>query len=193
MRIHPRVLALLVALPLIASSFAPSVSAAPVGITSETAVSVNFGYQYQPASVVAFGASYEMPVPLVAFLDTSVVGKAGFSLAGGFDVGATLKAIVFPSLSGGLLAAGLWLDISAYNVASSLVAVKAGFGPMLTVNLEPLYLTFSASLLALTNAVFGFDLGIAARYYIDAFALDLSVDYNTVGWARANFGVRFTL
>lgn len=64
---------------------------------------------------------------------------------------------------------------------------------MLTINLEPAYLTFSASLLALTNGVFGFDLGIAGRIYIDVFALDLSVDYNTVGWARANFGLRFTL
>ena len=167
--------------------------AAPLGITSETAVSVQFGYQYQPFSIISLGASFETPFSVVPFIDTSVVAKAGFGFVGGVDVGATVKAVLFPSLSGGLLAAGLWLDVSAYSLGSSVSTFKLGLGPMLTINLEPAYLTFSASLLALTNGVFGFDLGIAGRYYIDAFAVDLSVDYNTVGWARANFGLRFTL
>lgn len=169
------------------------VSAAPLGITSETAVGVSFGYQYQPASVVSLGASFETPFSIVEFIDSSVVAKAGVSFAGGVDMGATVKAVLFPSLSGGLFAAGLWLDVSAYSLGSSVSTFKIGLGPMLTINFEPAYLTFSASLLALTNGVFGFDLGIAGRYYIDVFALDLSVDYNTVGWARANFGLRFTL
>jgi hypothetical protein len=95
MRIPPRVLALLVALPLLAGGVGSSAAAAPIGITSETAASVNFGYQYLPAGVnaISFGAAYEMPLSLVAFLDTSVVAKAGFSLVGGFDLGATLKAV----------------------------------------------------------------------------------------------------
>ncbi len=173
-------------------STAPA-DAAPLGIVSESAVGVSFGYQYQPASVISLGASFETPFSIVPFIDTSVVAKAGVSFAGGVDAGATVKAVLFPSLSGGLFAAGLWLDVSAYSLGSSVSAFKIGLGPMLTVNLEPAYLTFSASLLALTNGVFGFDLGIAGRYYIDVFALDLSVDYNTVGWARANFGLRFTL
>lgn len=177
-----------------AAMLAPApVNAAPLGITSETAVGVSFGYQYQPTSIVSLGASFETPFSVVPFIDTSVVAKAGFALNGGVDAGATIKAVLFPSLSGGLFAAGLWLDISAYSLGSSVSTFKIGLGPMLTINLEPAYLTFSASLLALTNGIFGFDLGIAGRYYIDAFALDLSVDYNTVGWARANFGLRFTL
>ena len=167
--------------------------AAPLGITSESAVSVSFGYQYQPASVVSLGASFETPFSVVPFIDTSVVARAGVAFAGGVDAGATVKAVLFPSLSGGLFAAGVWLDLSAYSIGSSLSTFKIGLGPMITINLEPAYLTFSASLLALTNGVFGFDLNMAARYYIDVFALDLSVDYNTVGWARANFGLRFTL
>ena len=189
MRISTRVLTLIAAVSI---GHAP-VSAAPLGITSESAVSVSFGYQYQPASVVSLGASFETPFSVVPFIDTSVVAKAGVSFAGGVDAGATVKAVLFPSLSGGLFAAGVWLDLSAYGIGSSLSTFKIGLGPMITINLEPAYLTFSASLLALTNGVFGFDLGIAARYYIDVFALDLSVDYNTVGWARANFGLRFTL
>ncbi len=189
MRIPTRVLTLVAAAFI---AHAP-ISAAPLGITSETAVGVSFGYQYQPVSVVSLGASFETPFSIVEFIDTSVIAKAGVSFAGGVDAGATVKAVLFPSLSGGLFAAGLWADISAYSLGSSVSAFKIGLGPMLTVNLEPAYLTFSASLLALTNGVFGFDLGIAGRYYIDVFALDLSVDYNTVGWARANFGLRFTL
>ena len=173
-------------------SLAPA-QAAPLGITSETAIGVNFGYQYQPVSIVSLGASFETPFNVVPFIDTSVVAKAGVSFAGGVDAGATVKAVLFPSLSGGLFAAGLWLDVSAYSLGSSVSTFKIGLGPMITINLEPAYLTFSASLLALTNGVFGFDLGIAGRVYIDVFALDLSVDYNTVGWARANFGLRFTL
>jgi hypothetical protein len=168
-------------------------SAAPLGITSESAVAVQFGYQYQPVSVLSLSVTYETPFNVVSFIDTSVLARAGFSFAGGVDVGLSAKAIVFPSLSGGLLAAGVWADISAYSLGSSANVFKAGLGPMLNLNLEPLYVTFSVSLLAITNAYFGFDLGIAARYYFDAFAVDLSVDYNTVGWARANFGVRFTL
>ena len=189
MRIPTRVFTL-VAAALIAHA---SVSAAPLGITSESAVGISFGYQYQPASVISLGASFETPFSVVPFIDTSVVAKVGVSFAGGVDAGATVKAVVFPSLSGGLFAAGLWADVSAYSLGSGLSTFKIGIGPMITINLEPAYLTFSASLLALTNGVFGFDLGIAGRYYIDVFALDLSVDYNTVGWARANFGLRFTL
>jgi hypothetical protein len=186
MRMFTRVLAL-------AALLFGSATAAPLGITSESAVAVQFGYQYQPLSVLSISASYETPFSIVSFIDTSVVARAGYSFAGGVDAGVTAKAIVFPSLSGGLLAAGVWADVSLYSIGSNVSVWKAGLGPMLNLNLEPLYLTFSASLLAITNAYFSFDLGIAARYYLDAFALDLSVDYNTVGWARANFGVRFTL
>lgn len=189
MRIPARVLTFF----LFSAAWLMPVSAAPLGITSEMAVGVSFGYQYQPASVLSLGASFETPFSVVPFIDTSAVAKAGVSFAGGVDAGATVKAVVFPSLSGGLFAAGVWADISAYSLGSSLSTFKIGLGPMITINLEPAYLTFSASLLALTNGVFGFDLGIAGRYYIDVFALDLSVDYNTVGWARANFGLRFTL
>jgi hypothetical protein len=192
MRIQARVLAFLAALA-VTTGLLSSARAAPIGITSESAVSINFGYQYIPTGVFSVGASYETPFQIVAFIDTSITARAGFSFAGAFDAGATLKAVVFPSLYGGLLAAGAWVDISGYNIASNLAVVKASLGPMLNVNLEPLYLTFSFSFLAITNGIFGFDLGIAARYYIDALALDLSVDYNTVGWARANFGLRFTL
>jgi hypothetical protein len=167
--------------------------AAPLGITSETAVAVNFGYQYLGGNAFALGASFETPFSVVSFIDSSVVARAGFAFNGGFDVGVGAKAIVFPSLSGGLLAAGLYLDTNFYGIGSGASVFKIGLGPLLTVNLEPAYLSFSASLLALTNGVYGFDLGIAARYYIDAFALDLSVDYNTVGWARASFGIRYTL
>ena len=191
MRIPARVLTVI--LIGVAALTSTPISAAPLGITSETAIGINFGYQYQPVSVVSLGASFETPFSVVPFIDTSVIAKAGVSFAGGVDVGATVKAVVFPSLSGGLFAAGVWADISLYSLGSSLSTFKIGLGPMITINLEPAYLTFSASLLALTNGVFGFDLGIAGRYYIDVFALDLSVDYNTVGWARANFGLRFTL
>ena len=178
---------------ILAALLCGTASAAPLGITSESAVAVQFGYQYQPLSVLSISASYETPFNIVSFIDTSVIARAGFSFAGGVDVSVGAKAVVFPSLSGGLLAAGVWADISGYSLGSSAGVFKAGLGPMLNINLEPLYVTFSLSLVSITNAYFGFDLGIAARYYLDAFALDLSVDYNTVGWARANFGVRFTL
>lgn len=179
---------------LVAVFFATGLSrAAPLGITSETAVAVNFGYQYLGGNVLSLGASFETPFSVVSFIDSSVIARAGYAFSGGFDAGLGAKAIVFPSLSGGLLAAGLYLDANFYGIGSNTSVFKLGLGPLLTVNLEPAYLSFSASLLALTNGVYGFDLGIAARYYIDAFAIDLSVDYNTVGWARVNFGIRYTL
>jgi hypothetical protein len=189
MRIASNIAVVLVALSLSVSTGL----AAPLGITSESAATVSFGYQFQPGSLLSIGVSYELPVQLIGFIDTSVVARAGYSFAGGFDAGATLKAVVFPSLSGGLLAAGLWLDVNAYSLGSNASAFKIGLGPMLNINFEPLYVTFSASLLALTNGVFGFDLGVAGRYYIDAFSIEASLDYNTVGLARANFGLRFTL
>jgi hypothetical protein len=182
-----RVLALLVVF------LAGSSRAAPLGITSETAVGVQFGYQYLGGNTLSIGASFETPFSIVSFIDSSAVARIGYSFAGGVDFGVGAKAVLFPSLSGGLLSAGLYLDVAGYALGSSASAFRVGFGPLLTVNLEPAYISFSASLLALTNGVYGFDLNIAARYYVDVLAIDLSVDYNTVGWARATLGLRYTL
>lgn len=188
MRIHPRIMVLLLVL-----GFGSGSLAAPIAITSETAVSINFGYQYQPSGIASIGVAFETPFQLVSIVDTSIVARAGYSFAGGFDAGATLKAVVFPSLYGGLIAAGIWVDASGYNIGTAANLFKVGFGPMLNFDLEPLHITLSVSLLTLTNATLSFDLGVAARYYLDAFALEASWDYNTVGFGRANFGLRFTL
>lgn len=183
---RPIVLALLV--------LVPAANAAPLGLVLETGVTARVAYNFSSAQAFAVALEYEMPLAVPLPVDLSLTARIGYNFsAGGLDAGLLTKVLVLNSLSGGLLGVGLWLDVGANNLGSSLYNFKVAFGPFLNINLEPIYATLSASLVSLTNGVYAFDLGLAARYYIDPFALEFGFDYNTIGTARAAIGLRFTL
>jgi hypothetical protein len=174
--------------------FVPAAQAAPLGLVLETGITLRGTYNFSSAQAIAVGLEYEMPLELPIPIDFSLTARAGYNFsASGFDVGVLAKALVLNSISGGLLGVGLWADVGATNIGSNLNSFKVAFGPFLNFNVDPFYATLSASLFSLTNGIYAFDLGFAARYYLDIFALELGFDFNTIGNAKANFGLRFTL
>ncbi len=191
-RILPRSLSALVALLFFVL---PTTSAGPLGLVLESGITGRVGYGFTAGGGLSLALEYETPLDLnILFTDISVVGKAGFDFATkGFDVGVQTKALILPSVASGLLGVGLWLDLDLWRLGSTAHAFHLSFGPFMNINLDPLYMTLNASLLSLTNGVYGFDLGLAARYYLDAFALELGLDFNTLGYGKAAFGLRFTL
>jgi hypothetical protein len=173
----------------------PTVSAGPLGLVLESGITGRVGYGFTAGGGLSLALEYETPLDLnILFVDLSVVGKAGFDFAArGADVGVQAKALILPSVASGLLGVGVWLDLDLWGLGSATNVFHTSFGPFMNINLDPLYMTLSGSLLSLTNGLYGFDLGFAARYYIDAFALELGLDYNTLGYGKAAFGLRFTL
>jgi hypothetical protein len=172
----------------------PVANAAPLGLVLETGITLRGTYNFSSAQAIAIGLEYEMPIALPIPIDFSLTARAGYNFsASGIDAGLLAKALVLNSISGGLLGVGLWVDVGATNIGSNLNSFKVALGPFLNFNVDPLYATLSASLFSLTNGIYAFDLGLAVRYYIDIFALELGFDYNTIGTAKASFGLRFTL
>jgi hypothetical protein len=173
----------------------PTASAGPLGLVLESGLTGRVGYGFTAGGGLSVALEYEMPLDVnILFVDLSLVGKAGFNFAtSGLDVGVQTKALILPSVASGLLGVGLWLDLDFWSLGSNAYAFHSSVGPFVNVNLDPLYMTISASLLSLTNGIYGFDLGLAARYYLDAFALELGVDYNTLGYGKAAFGIRLSL
>ncbi len=183
---RPFVLALLLILP--------AAHAAPLGLVLESGLTARVSYAFSSNQAFAVALEYETPIPVPLPIDVSLTARIGYNFsAAGFEAGLLAKALVLNSISGGLLGVGVWLDIGARNVGSSLNSFNVAFGPFLNFNVDPLYATLSVSLLSLTNGVYAFDLGLAARYYIDVIALELGFDYNTIGFARASFGLRLGL
>ncbi|MFN3265613.1 MAG: hypothetical protein ACK41E_02125 [Deinococcales bacterium] len=174
--------------------FVPAACAAPLGLVLESGLTLRGSYRFTSAQAFALALEFETPLAVPIPIDVSLTGKLGYDLSqGGIEAGVLAKALVFNSISGGLLGVGLWLEVDARNVATALNTFRVAFGPYLNLNVDPFYATFSASLFSLTNGIYAFDLGLAARYYIDIFAVELGFDYNTIGTARATFGLRFTL
>lgn len=174
--------------------FLPAAQAAPLGLVLESGITVRGSYQFTSAQAFALALEYETPLAVPIPIDVSLTAKIGYNFSqSGIDAGVLAKALVFNSIAGGLLGVGAWLEVDARNLTTTLNTFRVAFGPFLNFNLEPVYATLSASLFSLTNGTYAFDLGLAARYYFDIFAIELGFDYNTIGTARANFGLRFTL
>jgi hypothetical protein len=184
---RPCVLALLVLIP--------TVQAAPLGLVLESGITARFAYSFSSNQAFSIALEYETPIAVPIPIDVSIAPRIGYNFsAGGFDAGIMAKAVIFPSIVGGLMGVGIWVDVDVRNFGSTLNTFKTAFGPFLNFNLDQqLYATLSASLFSLTNGIYAFDLGLAARYYLDIFAFELSIDYNTIGMARASFGLRFSL
>jgi hypothetical protein len=183
---RPFVLALLLILPI--------ANAAPLGLVLESGITARVSYAFSSNQALAVALEYETPLAVPLPIDVSLTARFGYNfVASGIDAGLLAKALVLNSISGGLLGVGLWLDLDARNVGSSLNTFKVAFGPFLNINLDPLYATVSASLFSLTNGIYAFDFGLAMRYYFDVFAFELGFDYNTIGFARASFGLRLSL
>jgi hypothetical protein len=191
-RILPRGLSALVALLILTF---PVANAGPLGLVLESGLTGRVGYGFTSGGGLSLAVEYETPLELnILFVDLSLVAKAGFDFAArGADLGVQAKALILPSVASGLLGVGVWLDLDLWRIGSSAMTFHSSFGPFVNINLDPLYLTFSGSLFSLTNVVYGFDLALAARYYLDVFALELGVDYNTLGYGKATFGLRFML
>jgi hypothetical protein len=174
--------------------FAPAADAAPIGLVLESGITLRGTYQFSSNQAIALAVEYETPLVLPIPIDFSLTAQVGYNfLGGGIDAGLLAKALVLNSFSSGLLGAGLWVEVDARNLATNTNTFRVAFGPYLNINLDPLYATVSASLFSLTNGIYAFDLGLAARYYLDIFAFEFGFDYNTIGTARASFGLRFTL
>ncbi len=184
---RPCVLALLV--------FIPTAQAAPLGLVLESGITARVAYSFSSNQALSIALEYETPITVPLPIDVSLTARIGYNFnAGGFDAGVMAKTVILPSIAGGLLGIGIWVDLDARNIGSTLNTFKAAFGPFLNFNLDQqLYATLSASLFSLTNGIYAFDLGLAARYYVDVLAFELSFDYNTIGTARASFGLRFSL
>jgi hypothetical protein len=175
--------------------FVPVAHAAPIGLVLESGITLRGTYNFSSAQAIAIAVEYETPLVLPIPIDFSLTARVGYNFGqgGGFDAGLLAKALVLNSFSSGLLGAGLWLELDARNLATNTNTFRVAFGPYLNINLDPLYATVSASLFSLTNGIYAFDLGLGVRYYLDVFAIELGFDYNTIGTAKANFGLRFTL
>ncbi len=183
--LRPIILVLLVSLP---------VSAAPLGLVLESGLTARVGYSFSSNQAFSIALEYETPIAVPLPIDVSLSARVGYNFnSGGIDTGLLAKALVLNSISGGLLGVGLWVDFDIRNFGTTLNTFKVAFGPFINMNFDPLYATISFSLFSLTNAVYAFDLGFAARYYLDVFAFELGFDYNTIGMARASFGLRFSL
>jgi hypothetical protein len=172
----------------------PAAHAAPLGLVLETGITLRGSYQFSSAQGISLAVEYETPLAVPLPIDVSLTAKVGYNLTqGGIEVGLLGKALVFNSVAGGLLGVGLWLEVDARNLATTTNSFRVAFGPFLNFNLDPFYATLSASLFSLTNGVYAFDFGLAGRYYLEVFAIEFGFDYNTIGTARANLGLRFTL
>jgi hypothetical protein len=172
----------------------PSVQAAPLGLVLESGITARVNYAFSSGQALSIALEYETPIAVPLPIDLSLTARVGYNFnAAGLDAGFLAKALVLNSISGGLLGLGLWFDLDARNVGSTLNNFKVAFGPFMNINVDPFYATLSVSLFSLSNAIYAFDLGLAARYYIDVFAVELGFDFNTIGFARASFGLRFTL
>ena len=183
---RPFVLVLLMLMPL--------AQAAPLGLVLESGLTARVNYAFSSNQALAIALEFETPISVPLPIDVSLTARVGYNFnAGGFDAGMLAKALVLNSISGGLLGVGLWFDIDARNIGSTLNTFKVAFGPFMNINFDPLYATLSASLFSLSNGIYAFDLGFAARYYFDIFAIEFGIDYNTIGLARASFGLRFSL
>jgi hypothetical protein len=168
--------------------------AAPLGLVLETGITLRSSYQFSSAQAIALTVEYETPLAVPLPIDVSLTAKVGYDfIRGGIEAGLLGKALVLNSVAGGLLGVGLWLEVDARNLATTTNSFRVALGPFLNFNLDPFYATFSASLFSLTNAVYAFDFGLAGRYYLDVFAIEFGLDYNTIGTVRANLGLRFTL
>ena len=170
------------------------VSAAPLGLVLESGLTARVGYAFSSNQALSLALEYETPIAVLLPIDISLTARVGYNFnSGGIDTGLLAKALVLNSISGGLLGVGFWVDLDIRNLGTTLNTFKIAFGPFINLNFDPLYATISFSLLSLTNVVYAFDLGFAARYYFDIFALELGFDYNTIGMARASFGIRLSL
>ena len=170
------------------------VSAAPLGLVLESGLTARVGYAFSSNQALSLALEYETPIAVLLPIDISLTARVGYNFnSGGIDTGLLAKALVLNSISGGLLGVGFWVDLDIRNLGTTLNTFKLAFGPFINLNFDPLYATISFSLLSLTNVVYAFDLGFAARYYFDIFALELGFDYNTIGMARASFGIRLSL
>ncbi len=174
----------------------PTAQAAPLGVVSETAITATVGYSFSSGQAISLALEYELPVAVPVPVDVSITPRVGFGISSfgfGINLGVLAKVLILPSFSGGLLGAGVWFDMDFRNIATTINSFKVAFGPFLNINFEPFYATFSASLFSLRDGIYAFDLGLAARYYLETFGFEFSFDYNTIGYARASLGIRFLL
>jgi hypothetical protein len=174
----------LVALTMI-SSFS-SVQATPAAYVERNAYT-QFGYQFGSGSL--FGAiGAELPFGEGLPVDVGLGLELNFR--GSFGATVSAKGLIFPSLFGEPpIALAVGTDISLFDAQPGL-GIRARLGAIGSFDFSPFVLTL-APYFAFGTGGASFDADLNARYYFDPFALEINLNYSTLGVFSSTLGLRF--
>jgi hypothetical protein len=163
-----------------------SAMATPVAYVERNAY-LQFGYQFGSGNLLAaLGA--EIPFGEGLPIDVSLGGELNFR--GGLGATISAKGLIFPSLLGNppiALAAGAEFSLYSSNAA---LGWRSRIGAISSFDFSPFVLTL-APYFGFGVGGASFDMDTSARYYFDPFALEVNLNYSTLGSLTGSLGLRF--